>query len=430
MSLTKEWFEQRDKFIAEQQELGSYTLAAALEELNTNAAYFFDLGILTQREFSTSTINFTQLTGIGGLFFVERCQAIFIKPEMLGKLKLALEDWDNFSINYPLVLSDFTGTISVRNQSYFEFKVDARLFRHRLTFRIKDSREEFAQFVRGEDSTQLLNVWNDFCECVTLIENEDMTPTNIDIASDSDAIKKLCFPWHPIVQRYFRSRMHQIGFEHNLKTLKCEIEQTYSVPNSEWHSLTQFFDLVRPNRLNNITNAQLSSMDDIEVQLLTYKDVNEFGIAGSDKVEKTTKKNRNLHRYCTVMPRDVLLFKDVYRKKVKVAYFPGEDKKAFLCSDLFTVIRAKAGSQWNGERLFLFLTSLVGQTLLEYTFCDFSVNELQQVRLTPRQLSKLEIPKLDQNRASELDDKYSQLNKLMQQKANIEQQITNLMKIN
>ncbi|MEZ8882546.1 hypothetical protein AB4559_06245 [Vibrio sp. 10N.222.51.C8] len=426
MSLTKEWFEQRDQFIAEQRELGNYTLDTALEALNATPAYFFDLGILTQREFSTNTTNFTELTAIGGLFFVEQCQQIFITPEKLNTLKLALEDWDNFSIDCQLHQSEFTGKLSARNQTHFEFKVDARLFNHRLKFRIEDTRNELALFISGDDSKQLLKVWNDFSQCVGLIENQDKSPTNIDIATDNDAINTLCNPWHPIVQRYFRSQMHQVGFKHNLKILKCEIEQTYSVPNSEWHSLTQTFDLVRPSRLDSIDDPHLGSGHEIEVQQLDPNAINQFGMIDTQALKTAMLKVDNRQRYCLAKPGDILLYKSINKKKVNVAYYSAEHQKEFVCADRFCVLRPTTFGPWNGKRLFLFLKSQTGQTLLEYTFRDFSVNALAQLRLTPRQLNSLEIPNLKPAQALDLDEKYRRLEQLINEKNDIEAQITTL----
>jgi hypothetical protein len=430
MCLSKEWFDQRDQFIAEQIELGNYTLDAALEALNVTPAYFFDLGILTLRKFSTDTINFTELTAIGGLFFIEQCQQIFITPDKLNRLKQALEDWDNFSIDYPLHQSEFTGKLSARNQTHFEFKVDGRLFNHRLKFRIEDTRNELALFISGDDSKQLLKVWNDFSQCVGLIENQDKSPTNIDIATDNDAINTLCNPWHPIVQRYFRSKIHELGFEHNLIVLKQEIESKYSMASSEWSDIDSAFEVVRPAQRRQPEELPPNSSEEVKVQLITPQSVNKFDLVELERIDATHRKAQQVQRYNPVNPGDVLLYKSADRKTVKVAYYSIEDQHTYLCSELFVVLRAKGNENWDGKRLFLFLTSLAGQRLLEYTFRDFSVNELAQVRLSPRQLSKLQIPQLNSKSASELDDKYSQLSILLQQKDDIEQQIAHLMKRN
>ncbi|WP_281189371.1 hypothetical protein [Vibrio diabolicus] len=428
MSLSKKWFEQRDQFIAQQKELGSITLKESLEELGATLPYLFDLGILTQREFTSTTSNFTQLTALGGLFFVEQCQQIFISPENLNKLKGALEDWDNFAINYPLFQSNEVGKISIRNQTQIEFRVEAKRFRHRMKFRMEDTRSELAIFIDSEDSNQLLNVWNDFSQCVTLIENGDKSPTNIEIATDTNAIETLCFPWHPLVQRYFRSKMHGLGFERNLSVLKDEIDNTYAVPHSEWQPVTAYFDTVRPERRANQELQGQSSESEVEVELVNLKAINQFGIVDPQLIAPSLRNTRNAQRYCTVKPGDLLLYKNpADKKQVQVAYYRSECSQEYLCSELFTVLRAKEFSHWDGKRLFLFLTSLAGQTLLEYTFQDFSINGLAQMRLKPRQINQLEIPELEQKRASELDDKYLRLKDLIAQKLKIEDHIRTLM---
>ncbi|MEZ9323118.1 hypothetical protein AB4161_22675 [Vibrio sp. 10N.286.51.E5] len=428
MSLSKEWFEQRDQFIAQQKEQGCFTLEQALEELGTTLPYFFDLGILTQGEFTTATTNFTQLTPLGGIFFVEQYQKIFITPANLSRLKQALESWDNFTINYPLYQSDMLGKLSVRNQTHIKFAVDARRFKHKMTFRIKESRSEMAAFLSSEDTNQLLNVWNHFSQCVALIENDDKSPTNTEIATDSDAIETLCAPWHPLVQRYFRSKMNELGFEHNLNVVKQEIESKYSMASSEWSDIDSVFDMVRPTRQSQAEELPPNSSEEVEVQLITPKSVNKYGLVEIESIEATYRKVRQVQRYSPVNPGDVLLYKSADRKTVKVAYYSIEEQHTYLCSELFAVLRAKDNEHWDGKRLFLFLTSRAGQRLLEYTFRDFGVNELAQIRLSPRQLNKIQIPQLDSQSASELDDKYSQLTNLLQLKADIEQKIAILMK--
>ena len=71
MSLSAEWFKKRDLFISQQKGLGSLSLTEALIELNLELSYFFDLGVVTQSEFSTATTNNPKLTSLGGLFFIE-----------------------------------------------------------------------------------------------------------------------------------------------------------------------------------------------------------------------------------------------------------------------------------------------------------------------------------------------------------------------
>ena len=427
MSLNKEWFDQRDQFIAQQKEQGCFTLEQALEELDATLPYFFDLGILTQRELSNNINNFNQLTELGGLFFVEQYQQIFITPANLNRLKLALESWDHFTIDYPIYQSDILGKIAVRNQTHVKFRVNARRFKHKMTFQIKESRSEIATFLNSEEADQLLNVWNDFSQCVALIENEDKSPTNREIATDSDAIETLCAPWHPLVQRYFCSKMHELGFEHNLNVLKQEIESKYSMASSEWSDIDSIFDVVRPARQGQAEELPPNSSEEVEVQLITPKSFNKFGLVELERIEATYRNAQQVQRYSPVNPGDVLLYKSADRKTVKVAYYSIEDQRTYLCSELFAVLRAKDNEHWDGRRLFLFLTSRAGQRLLEYTFRDFSVNEQAQIRLSPRQLSKLQIPQLDSQSASELDDKYSQLTNLLQLKADIEQQIAALM---
>lgn len=428
MSLTKEWFEQRDRFIAQQKEQGCFALAQALEELVATLPYFFDLDILTQGEFTTATTNFTHLTPLGGMFFVEQYQKIFITPANLSRLKQALESWDNFTIDYPLYQSDMLGKLSVRNQTHVKFRVDARRFKHKMTFRIEESRSEMAAFLNSESTNQLMNIWNDFSHCVALIENEDKSPTNREIATDSDAIETLCAPWHPLVQRYFRSKMHELGFEHNLNVLKHEIESKYSMASSEWSDIDSVFDVVRPARQGQAEELPPNSSEEVEVQLITPKSVNKFGLVELECIEATYRKAQQVQRYSPVNSGDVLLYKSANRKTVKVAYYSIKDQRTYLSSELFAVLRAKGNEHWDGKRLFLFLTSRAGQRLLEYTFREFSVNELAQIRLTPRQLSKFQIPPLNSQSASELDNKYGQINGLLQQKANIEKQIAALMK--
>ncbi|MCA0936687.1 hypothetical protein LCL85_14195 [Vibrio alginolyticus] len=208
MSLSKEWFEQRDQFIAQQKELGSFTLKESLEELDVTVPYFFVLGILSQRDFITTTTNLTQLTALGGLFYVDKFQQIYLTPANLDKLKQALEDWDNFTIDYPLFESELVGEISVRNQKRVEFRVRSGCSRHHMKFRMNEARDPMTIFGITGESPSILNVWNDFSQCVTLIENDEKSPTNIEIATDSDAIETLSSPWHPLVQNYFRSKIN------------------------------------------------------------------------------------------------------------------------------------------------------------------------------------------------------------------------------
>jgi hypothetical protein len=244
-----------------------------------------------------------------------------------------------------------------------------------------------------------MNIWNDFSQCVALIENEDKSPTNREIAIDSDAIETLCAPRHPLAQRYFRSKMHELGFEHNLNVLKLEIASKYSMASSGWIDIYSVFDVVRPAREGQAEELPPNSSEEVEVQLTTPKSFNKFGVGELQRIEATYRNAQQVQRYRLVNPGDVLLYKSADREIVKVAYYSIEEQRTYLCSELFAVLRAKG-------------------------------NELAQIRLSPRQLSKLQIPQLNSKSASELGDTYSQFSKLLQQKDDIEQQIVHLMKIN
>ncbi len=432
MSLNKEWFEKRDQFIAQQKELGSFTLKESLEELDKSMHYFFDLGILSQRDFTTTTTNCTQLTALGELFYVDKYQQIFITPENLKKLKQALKNWDNFTVDYPMFESGLVGEISVRNQKHVAFKVRAGSSRHRMTFRMNEARDPLSIFGITEGSPSILKVWNDFNQCVTLIENDEKAPTNIEIATDPDAIETLSSPWHPLVQRYFRGNMHELGFENNLRVLKNEIESTYSVPSSKWQPIISYFDMVRPPHRTSQELQGQGSENEAEVELISPRAINQFGLVDPQLIEPSLQNTRNLQRYSMVKPGDVLMYKSpADRKTVKVAYYPIECSQEYLCSEMqLSILRVEESGNWDGKRLFLFLNSIAGQKLLEYTFRYFSPNEMARMSLMPRQLSRLEVPELEQKRASELDDKYIHLTELITQRLNIEEQISSLMQQN
>ncbi|MCL1067228.1 hypothetical protein L2735_10455 [Shewanella olleyana] len=427
MSLSKEWFDKRDKFIALQKKQGNYTVGEAIEWLNSSISCFYDLGVFTQAEFSIMAPGHTELTPVGRLFFVESFQQTFISPKNLYKLKEALNDWDNFSIQYELFESDLVGTIAVKNQKHVKFKTEGSLFNYKLSFNVENINSELNSIFFSKNSDNILNIWNDFSQCVSLIEAEDKSPTNAEIATDKDTMETLCLPWHPLVQRYFRNKMHLIGFEHNLAVLKNEIEATYSVDNSEWRSINASFVTARPSCQIESNETQVYATEEVEVKLINQKSINLFGIVEPNTVERVIRKRSYLKRSSWAQPGSVLLFKSADRKHVKVAYYPESYTQPILCSEVISIFQAKGLSLWDGKRLFLFLTSKAGQTLLEYTFRDFSINELTQMRLTQRQINLLEIPQIDSTAAQNLDNKYCQLQNLFKQKNYIESQIKALL---
>lgn len=431
MSLSAEWFEKRDLFINQQKDLGSLTLKEALIELNLELPYFFDLGILTQREFSTATTNHTKLTSLGGLFFIEQYQQIFISRIMLDKLKIALVDWDNFTIEYELAETNLKGTLSLRNQKHVKFQVNSKRFEHhRLSFRIKDIDDELSVLFNDDQSHDVKSIWEDFCQSVSLIENENKQPSNLEIATDDATIETLCAPWHKLVQRYFRGRMHQIGFEINFTALKKDIEHTYALQEPNWVSINELFESLPPSRAH-VGNEEPSNLDaEIQVELLNYKAINEYSLVEPERIEHVTRKIRHIRSYRTVTPGDVLLYKNNTEKKVQVAYYPIENNKDFSCSELFTILRAKNSSRWDGKQLYLFLLSDLGEKLLEYVFRDFSVAEIAQPRITSNKLRMLKIPLLTSVQATKLNERYEYLQGLINQKTDIDNQIRSLIRKN
>ncbi|CAM3166331.1 hypothetical protein [Vibrio rarus] len=428
MSLTKEWFDQRDHFIATQTELGHLTLDSALEALSVTSRYFFDLGILTQRDLSTTSMNLTQLTVLGGLFFIEQNQQIFITPDNLIKLKQSLENWDDFTLQNPLAESDVVATIAVRNQRTVTLTVSGGEYRHHLRFQVKQIQSKMERLMGNDDSAQLLNIWNNFIECVNIIENQPLSTTNVDIATNEELISHICSPWHALIKRHFRSQMHQIGFEHNLATLKAHIKQAYSQPNTKWLPCNQYFELVRPERDALIDSGLVNEEGEMDVRLLLPKSINPFGIVEPQKIELSKRKVRSQNSCILVNPGDILLYKGGDRENIKVAYYPADyPQQEIYCQGIFSVLRAKEGSNWDGKRLFLFLASQVGKTLLEFTLKHFSVNGLAHYRIFPSDLRKLELPDLSQVKSHYLDNKYNHLIQLLEQRQSIEQQIDDVL---
>ncbi|ABM04200.1 hypothetical protein Ping_2469 [Psychromonas ingrahamii 37] len=311
MCLTKEYFDGRDQFIEEQNKQGNLTHQVAAQELGVETSYLFDIGILTSRELNTATTNLTQLTLLGGLFFVESYQQIFISKTKLETLKKALQNWDNFVLELDIVDPEIslTGQLSVKNQKNVNFLINGDLFQHRLKFRIDDVHDEMSCFPDSDNSSHLQTVWQNFCECGLLIENNKKSPTNLEIATDADTIETLCASWHKLVQRYFRSKMHQIGFEHNLLQLKKEIEQSYSTSEPEWFPLTQYFSKVRPVRGNNDgISLPETEQEEKSVEVVTHKSIDEFGFIQPSLIENTTRRLRSLRESPQLQPGDVLLW--------------------------------------------------------------------------------------------------------------------------
>ena len=430
MSLSAEWFKKRDLFISQQKGLGSLSLTEALIELNLELSYFFDLGVVTQREFSTATTNNTKLTSLGSLFFIEQYQQIFISRIMLDKLKTALINWDNFTIEHELAEDNLKGTLSIRNQKHVKFQVNSKRFEHhRLSFRIKDIGDELSVLFNDDQSYDVKSIWEDFCQSVSLIENENKQPSNLEIATDDATIETLCAPWHKLVQRYFRSRMHQIGFEINFTALKKDIEHTYAVQESNWVSINELFESLSHSRVH--IDEEPSNLDaETQVELLNYNSINEYSLVEPERIEYVTRKIRHIRSYRTVIPGDVLLYKNNIEKKVQVAYYPIENTKDFPCSEFFTVLRAKNSSCWAGKQLYLFLLSGSGEKLLEYVFRDFSVAEIAQPRITSNKLRMLKIPLLTSEQATKLNKKYENLRGLINQKTDIDNQICSLIRKN
>lgn len=419
MSLTKAWFEKRDQFIEQQNSLGNYTLHAAMEKLNLSLPYLFDMGILSQQELSLTTSDFPQPTSLGGLFFVEQYGQVFITPDNLALLASSLEDWDNFSIDYELSGSDQVGKISVRNQAHIKFQANAKS-RYQLNFHIEDIDSGYDIFSENKESLKLLNLWKDFSECVNFIEDENKSPGNVEVAEDNASIETLCAPWNKLVQNYFRRKMYEIGFESNLDKIKLSIAEKYTGLLSRWAPITDYVDIVRPERTSEHTSRDAA---DIPVMALTFTSIDENGFVDPEQIPLTTKSPHHLQHYSTLQPGDVVLFKNRNTQCIDVAYYSPEHKEAYLCSEFFRVLRSKETNLWDGKRLFLFFKSQSGQTLLEYAFRDLPGVALPNHRLSPRQLNRLQVPELGSVQAEQFDRQYQQLLNLVSQKREIEQRI-------
>lgn len=214
--------------------------------------------------------------------------------------------------------------------------------------------------------------------------------------------------------------MYEIGFESNLEALKRNIDEKYANLPSRWTPIPDCFDIVRSER---VLDHSSQEAEDIQVMALTFTSIDENGFVDPKRIELTTKSPRHLQHYSRVQPGDVVLFKNRNTQCIDVAYYSSEHQEAYLCSEFFRVLRAKETSPWNGKRLFLFFKSQSGQRLLEYAFRDFPGVALPHLRLSPRQLNRLEVPELCSAQAEQFDRRYQQLLNLVSQKREIEQQI-------
>ena len=409
MSLNKEWFEHRDQFINEQINLGHLSLQAVMEELDLTFLDLSDLNLLDSRDLSTASVNPTKLTRLGGLFFTEKYQSIFITQEKFTQLKLALENWENFTVEFQCGEPKNRGKISIKRRDDIRFRIDGNILKHSLRFRVCDSEQQDILSI-SDDSSFLTRIWEQFCDCVLLIENEDKSPTNSEISADQNAINTLCAPWHPIVQNYFKGAMHKLGFEDNFQQLKNKIAKAYSFFDYEWQSVREFYNSVGPVR----ASCEPLELDipNMTVNYVTPKCVNEFSFTEPEEIQTSAYR---MKEYIKLQPGDVLLFKTRDTKQVRVAFHSSELDECYT-SRGFYVLRAKGGNNWDGKRLFTFLQSQIGKQILEHTFKYFSAIQKAFPIITPSQVSLLKLPVLSVEQSKVLDNRLAEVLSLMKQR--------------
>ncbi|MFS1439358.1 hypothetical protein [Shewanella sp. 10N.286.48.A6] len=421
MSLTKEWFVGRDQFIDEQSKLGNYTLEQAMAELDVTLSDFFGLGIICSKELTTASTSLFKLTSLGGLFFVDKYQQLFISSVNLKKLKQALECWDNFTVEFEDANTNIISKISIKKQQHVTFYINENPFIHQLKFRLDDVRDEVNMFSDNESPKLLLSLWEQFCECVRFIENSDKSPSKIEISADSRSIEAICVSWHDVIKNYFSSQMNQIRNEQNLVDLKSEIECSYSAIGGEWDNILNLYSSVRALKLKRLLSDSDDQIETI-IEMVSTKSIDEFGLVTPELVEsRAIKKN-----LCIALKSDdVLIYKDRVRKQIKVAYFLHEKSTEFNLhtNQFFRVLRSKGNSNWDGKRLFLFLQSQAGKKLLEYTFLCETAYQRALPQIDQRQLNLLKVPMLSDDQATVLDTRLTDLLELIHQRQRLKKQI-------
>lgn len=418
MCLTKEFFNGRDETIKAHQDNGDLSVVQACKKLNIESSQLFAMGLLTTRDFTTASVNVTALTEIGGLFFTEQYQQIYITQEKCEQLRNALLNWNDFQIQREVETdqSPLTCSINVLNQKRFKLRCDDRSYL--LSFTLKDIPEMLddldAIFHDNKSTTLLSAIWDDYCESIIsfkayqAISQNLLQPTNeADLINTSQA-------WHPLVRKLIKNKIKQLNFSYALSRM----QKQYTKDNGgsvTWQSITTLFQVVRPEKPANNTNATAIE-GKLEIELFTLSSIDSFACIQADKLKKRYLPIRSNERLILMQPGDIILYKSSDRPTVHIAYYHADNHQAHYASGLFCVLRPLSDNEaWNSQRLLTFLRSQLGVKILQTTFTDHSVRAIAQPKLMPRELSKLQLPSLSKHTIARLDQCFNESQTIQQQ---------------
>lgn len=384
----------KDQFIQAQEQSNNISLQEACRRLQVNEQYLFDMNILTTRHYTSMQFDLVQLSSIGGLFFFEKFQQIYITETKLKALKAALEEWDQFIYLPQLGLNTVMqqAEIFAHQQSTFTFKIRGTA-NHKLRFQHKE--------IEGglENGEHLLSLWKDFEKCIHFLEAKSSN----DIAGYSAYfLTSKSSHWHPLVKSYFKRTVRRFKkviadttFKGKLRELQeSQIQRHYKQP-VQWLDLTKSFTLKRPLRL--ATRDQELQ----QLKILSFRDVDQFDCLQSPV---TTRESRG-NNICELQQGDVVLYND--NNVIKAAFYQDQITGKEFASSMFCILRVNEEAKlWNNKRLFMYFLSPIYQKILQHTFSETSNNRILAHRIHPNKIKLLQLPELSEYSAQQLDDQF------------------------
>ena len=389
----------------------------AMTELNVTEQELCAMGILVKIEVTDKNVNPFNLAPIGSLFFTERFPELLISQTKLKSLKLAINSWDDFTVLLEGTKStSISGEVSVNRQrtvTYQINKLETLASPHLIKSSIDSGHLRNPNFYSERNTP--INIWNDFCQCVQLIENTTSSPTNIELACNADMLNQHSEFWHPSVQSYFQCEMYKIGFQQNLYNMQEEIESQSPSSNSvNWSALPVYFSQVRRISRDSVNNdLVVTANNETIIDFAELNSIDKSGVVDKRHVKTMSRYMSLMYNLTAIKHGDVLLSKNKEDESVDIAYYSFETTKTVYADSEFVVLRAnQSNGHWTGKYLFLFLQTSAGKKFLEYVLQDFT--KVQRVRpnrqrmptINERQLNLLELPDLTDNQAAVLDERF------------------------
>ncbi len=428
---------------AEQETL---SLEQVLLELNLTRQRLCRMGILCNLRINHKNSKPFKLGALGLLFFETRQDQwisnstgtqehypdIFITKANLEKLMVAIENWDDFTISmvYPKA-PHIKGIISVYRQRKVTYQIlCSDLIKYHYTIETKLERPTTKYTHSSNFGGDPARIWNEFCESVLLIENNDKSPTNIDLACDAEELNRISKYWHASVRSYFLYEMYKLGFRQNLDNIQQKEVGTSLLQGAlKWRTLPCYFTQVSEiSRQYVNTDLVLTDENKTIIDFAEPCDIGEFSIINKHSIKTTHEEMRRMYSMIKIKQGDVLFYKN--NQTVSVAYCSEINDKNVYVSSNHIVLRANNQdeqnlfySAWLGEYLFLFLNTKTGTQLLDHILQYSTENSDKSKDLNIEQINQLELPDLTQEQMLVLDNRIVDILNLCNKQEEMKMQI-------